>query len=81
MSPISTNHLSAGHAAGIAPIANRLRFAVGKDPFGHWVAIEEHGLGGGLFRSREDALRYACRECGGQRKAVRLVRRPLLLTL
>lgn len=75
------NPLSAACGAGSAPIANKLRFAVGKDPSGHWVALEEHGLAGGFFRSREDALRYACRECGGRHKAVRLARRPLLLSL
>jgi len=66
--------------SGVAPIANRMRFAVGKDPFGHWVAIEEHGWAGGLFRSRDDALRYARRECGGRARAVRLVRHPLPLS-
>ncbi|TXN08251.1 hypothetical protein FV222_01030 [Methylobacterium sp. WL103] len=35
------------------------RFIVGQDPQGHWVAMEVHGLGGGLFRSRHDALHYA----------------------
>ncbi|KQP94108.1 hypothetical protein ASF60_13470 [Methylobacterium sp. Leaf113] len=35
------------------------RFIVGQDPQGHWVAMEVHGLGGGLFRTRHDALHYA----------------------
>ncbi len=63
------------------PIANRLRFAVGRDVFGRWVAIELHGRGGGFFRSREAALHYATSECGGRRRAVRLARRPLSLAL
>lgn len=35
------------------------RFVVGQDPHGHWIAMEIHGLGGGLFRTRHDALHYA----------------------
>lgn len=35
------------------------RFIVGRDTEGHWVAMEVHGLGGGLFRTRHDALHYA----------------------
>lgn len=34
-------------------------FVVGQDPQGRWVAVETHGLGGGLFRTRHDALHYA----------------------
>ncbi|GLK84213.1 hypothetical protein [Ancylobacter defluvii] len=68
-------------AARIVPIANTLRFAVGRDRLGHWIALELQGRGGGFFRSREAALHYAVTECGGRRSAVRLVRRPLLLSL
>ncbi len=35
------------------------RFVVGQDPQGRWVAVEVHGLAGGLFRTRRDALHYA----------------------
>lgn len=35
------------------------RFIIGQDRQGHGVAIEVHGLGGGLFRTRHDALHYA----------------------
>lgn len=63
--------------ARIVPIANTLRFAVGRDRLGRWVALELHGRGGGLFRSQEDALHYAMAECCGRRSAVRLARRPL----
>ncbi|GJD83185.1 RAG2 PHD domain containing protein [Methylobacterium haplocladii] len=41
--------------AGI-PLAS---FVVGQDTSGRWVAVETHGLGGGLFRSRKDAVHYA----------------------
>lgn len=61
----------------IVPVANRLRFAVGRDAVGHWVALELQGRGGGFFRSKEAALHYAMAECGGRRRAVRVSRRPL----
>lgn len=79
MSTLRSKTVAGKIIAGMAPIANRMRFAVGKDPFGRWVALEEHGWAGGFFRSRDDAIRYAQRECGGQPDAVRLVRRRLLL--
>ncbi len=34
-------------------------FLVGRDREGRWVALASHGLGGGYFRSREAAIRYA----------------------
>ncbi|WP_027171080.1 hypothetical protein [Methylobacterium sp. 10] len=42
-----------------APRSPSTSFIVGQDPQGHWVAVETHGLGGGLFRTRHDALHYA----------------------
>ncbi len=36
-----------------------LDIAVGRDAAGHWVAAEAHGLAGGIFTSRQDALRFA----------------------
>ncbi|NEU13149.1 hypothetical protein G3T14_13520 [Methylobacterium sp. BTF04] len=45
-------------------------FIVGQDPQGHWVAVETHGLGGGLFRSRHDALHYAVDLTGHRPDAV-----------
>ena len=34
-------------------------YLVGLDPEGHWIAVETHGLGGGIFRSQEAALDFA----------------------
>ena len=34
-------------------------FLVGQDREGHWLAVETHGLGGGIFASRDAALHYA----------------------
>ena len=42
-----------------APAGDTARFIVGQDPQGRWVAVEVHGLGGGLFRTRHDAIHYA----------------------
>lgn len=66
---------------GLRPIANTLRFIVGRDSFGRWVALERQGRGGGFFRTLDDAVNYAKAECGGNASAVRVVRRPLLLAL
>lgn len=53
-----------------APAASATRFVVGQDPLGHWVAAEIHGLAGGLFRTRSDALLYAGAETGRRPDAV-----------
>lgn len=38
-------------------------FTVGHDDRGHWVVQENHGLMGGTFISREEAIHYAQGEC------------------
>lgn len=53
----------------LAPIPV-LRFVVGQDPQGRWVAAEIHGLAGGLFRTRADALHYASDATGRRPDAV-----------
>ena len=64
---------------GRPPAVGRLRFIVGPDCAGHWLAVETHGLGSGLFRSQEAALRYARSETDRRPGAVRLTSRPLKL--
>ena len=59
----------------------QLAFIVGQDREGHWLAVETHGLGGGLFRSRDTAFHYARDECRRRPGAVRFVDEPLSLTL
>ncbi len=59
--------------AALAVTASRSpspRFVVGQDPQGRWVAIEIHGLGGGLFRTRHDAIHYAADVTGHRPDAV-----------
>jgi hypothetical protein len=47
-------------------VASALHFVVRADGAGHWLAIEEHGLAGGMFASREAAIDYCAFEsCGG----------------
>ena len=45
-----------------APADRQPRFIVGQDGLGRWVAVEIHGLGGGIFRSCKDAIHYAAGE-------------------
>lgn len=47
-------------------------FVVGQDPQGRWVAVESHGLGGGIFRSCKDAIHYAVGETDRRPDAVTL---------
>ena len=56
-------------------------FLIGQDGEGHWVAVEIHGLGGGIFRSREGAVHYARDESRGRAGAVRLVAERLALAI
>ena len=56
-------------------------FLVGQDREGHWLAVETHGLGGGIFRNRDTALHYARDECRGRPEAVRFAEAPISLTL
>jgi hypothetical protein len=57
------------------------RFLVGRDAEGRWLALEAEGRGGGIFRSREAAWRYARGETGGRPGAVTLSSQALALTL
>jgi len=41
-----------------------LRFSIGKNRCGCWVARDQHGLRGGLFVSRAEAIRFAMGENG-----------------
>jgi hypothetical protein len=42
-------------STGIAEMS----FLVGRDTAGHWLAVETHGLGGGIFVNATAAIRYA----------------------
>lgn len=54
-----------------------LSYLVGQDGEGHWVAVETGGRAGGIFRSRQDAIRYACVETGCRPDDVKLAAGPI----
>lgn len=64
-------------AQKISVAVSHLRFLVGQDREGHWLAVERHGLAGGIFATREAALRYATDESRRRPGAVRLTRRAI----
>ena len=45
-------------------------FLVGKDSRGRWVAQKKHGLTGGLFATRDAAVKFALFENGRRPEAV-----------
>ena len=56
-------------------------FVVGRDQEGHWLAVETHGRGGGLFASRLAAERFAAFETAHRAGAIRLATDPIQLKL
>lgn len=56
-----------------------LRFLIGRDAEGHWLAVETHGRAGGIFADRGAALRYAVFETGRRARAVRVTAKTLSL--
>jgi len=55
------------------PIRTRYYFEIVQDELGYWVAREKEGLIGGIFRTQEDALRFALFEAAGDNTCVRLL--------
>ena len=49
---------------------NSTTVLIGRNGRGQWIARERHGLYGGLFVSREKALRYALFENGHRMDAI-----------
>ncbi|MGD0633722.1 MAG: hypothetical protein ABSA13_05535 [Beijerinckiaceae bacterium] len=60
------------------PIGTAHTFLVGEDGEGHWLAVETHGLGGGIFVTKDAALNYARRETDKRPGAVTLARWPVM---
>ena len=54
-------------------------YLIGRDAQGHWLAVETHGRGGGLFASRTAALSYARFETGRRAGAVAVCSQPIRL--
>ena len=61
-----------------APLAGP-SFVVGQDGSGHWLVVETHGLGGGIFVSQDAALHYARAESCHRAGAVEVTPRPIML--
>jgi hypothetical protein len=55
------------------------RFVIGQDEEGHWVALDSEGRAGGLFASRDAALKYVAQETGGRRPVAACAKEPLSL--
>jgi hypothetical protein len=60
------------------PIGAAHTFLVGEDGEGHWLAVETHGLGGGIFVTKDAALNYARRETDKRPGAVTVARWPVM---
>ena len=45
-------------------------FTIRRDNRGRWLADETHGLMGGVFASRKEAVRFALREADGDAERV-----------
>lgn len=52
------------------PLCRSSLVLIGQNSRGQWVAREQTGLFGGLFKSRVDALRYALFENGHRLEAI-----------
>jgi hypothetical protein len=48
-------------------------FMIGQDRRGNWVVQDQDGIAGGLFVTRDAALRYVRSENGGEPRAVVMV--------
>ena len=58
---------------------NDLQFVIGQDLRGNWVVAEVRQRGGGIFLSREAALKYAASEWGQQLEMIRWSNTPMVL--
>lgn len=61
--------------------ASVLSFTIGQDASGCWVALERHGVVGGLFRSRDAAIHYAGGEIRNGDGEIRFAAGPVAFTV
>ena len=73
--------LSQSQGLAGASRSHQTAYMVGRDTEGRWLAVETHGLGGGLFANKEAALRYASSETDRRKDAVTIVPEHLALRL
>ncbi len=62
---------------GIDDTGEAPTYRVGQDRAGRWLAMEANGRGGGMFSSREAAMRFAGIETGWRDRAVSEVGVPI----
>lgn len=68
------------HPAAPDPAApGRPFFVVGQNRRGQWLVVDGCGAGGGIFASREAAMRYAAAQTNRRPRAVRLAGSPIEL--
>lgn len=56
-----------------------LCFILGRDQGGRWIVQETHGLCGGLFASKDAAIRFAKFESADRESVIRLAPDPIEL--
>ena len=76
-----STHMPANDQTNTAITGKQLAFLVGQDREGHWLAVETHGYGGGIFRSRDTAVHYARDECHRRPGAVQFADQPISLLI
>lgn len=57
----------------LKPCPNSTTVLIGRNGRGQWIARERHGLYGGLFVSRDNAVRYALFENGHRPEAITMI--------
>jgi hypothetical protein len=50
---------------GFHQVASSHHFYIRPDDHGHWIVRERHRLAGGVFLTREGAMKFALSETGG----------------
>ena len=68
-----------GYKAEIRRAVGDVRLVIGQDAQGHWILAEARKRCGGIFVSREAALKFAASELGVDSSAIRLSSEPLVL--
>jgi hypothetical protein len=61
------------------PQSSQSQFLIGRDARGLWIITENLGRAGGIFVSREAALKYAASEWGQRPETLRWANEPLAL--
>ena len=72
--PVPTGLTASAGGAGLS-------FTIGQDASGCWVALDSHGIAGGLFRNRDDAIHYAGAEIRNAAGEIRFATGPVAFTL